>query len=405
MVYPSKPYIDDYYHEAKQQAWEDICSRPDDYLISVNVNDYSKYLIERFGFAEIVLAEDREMRIEKKRKMVEREGFRGKSKVERLFVEISLPVEPNANIPKILELTPSTWSTRAPTMKYWDGSIITEVSANEAEMKRAVDDLKDEVARRNTDIKSQNKQLRTNINLWIAERRKLIENEDALLDQISQKISVPLKKKADPSTVIPPSLNVKEKVRPIFRPIAKAPVKLELPREKFFAILSLIDNSCRLFERTPSTFAKMGEEDLRNVILSALNGVFEGDAVGEAFSKKGKTDIYLNVDKGGIFIAECKYWDGPKTIHDSVKQILDYLTWRDSYGVVVMFSKRIGFTKVLDVASNRIPQAVSYAKAFKKEGDSHFVASFSLPDDKHKLVEMHFLIYNLCEETETKTRH
>lgn len=322
-MYPSKPFIDDYYQQAKKKAWEDVRARSDPYLISVDVNDYASYLTEKFGFAEIVLADDRKMRIKKNRRMIEQEYFGRVRQVEHLFVEISLPVEPDATIADILNLTPSTWNMRQPVLEYRDGWIITEVSANEAEITRAVSDLKDEVERRNTDIRSQNAQLRTNIDLWIAERRKLIENEDALLDQISKKISVPLKKKVDPSTVIPTALNIKEKLRPIFRPTGKAPIKLELQPQKFFAILDLIDNSCRQFESTPSTFAKLEEEELRNVILSNLNSVYAGDAIGEAFSKKGKTDIYLKVEKGGIFIAECKYWDGAKTIDESVKQILD----------------------------------------------------------------------------------
>lgn len=232
--------------------------------------------------------------------------------MEHLVVRLTLPVEPDETIPQNLELSPSTFSMSAPKLEYRDGCIITEVPANEADVERALCDLKDEVARRNSDIRLQNETLRHNINLWIAERRKQIEGEDELLDQISQRVSVPLKKKVDPSTVVPPVLRVKEKVRPIFRPAAKTPKKFELPPETFSAILGLIDNSCHLFERTPSTFAKMEEEELRNVILSNLNSVYEGDALGEAFSKKGKTDIYLKVEEGGIFIAECKYWDWGK---------------------------------------------------------------------------------------------
>lgn len=398
-MYPNKPFIDDYYRGVRQKASEDIHSRPDSYLISVNVNDYATYLIEKFGLPEIILAEDRDMVIEKNRKTLEVENFGRRIRREHLFVEICLPVEPDERIPKILDLMPSTYSLRQPEMWYRNGCIFTDAPANENDVRRAVNDLKDEVARRNNDIKSQNEQLRSNILLWVADRRKQIENEDTLLDQISQKVSVTLKRKADPSTLIPPALNVKEKIRPIVAPSANPPIRLELEPEKFFAILDLIDNSGRQFERTPDTFSKMEEEELRNVILSNLNGVYGGDAVGEAFSKKGKTDIYLKVDKGGIFIAECKYWSGSKTIDDSVHQILHYLTWRNSYGVVIIFSTRMGFTKVVEAAKDRIPKLPSYVKGFKQIDETHFSSLCSLPEDEHKLVELHFLIYNLCGKT------
>ena len=101
---------------------------------------------------------------------------------------------------------------------------------------------------------------------------------------------------------IQPSLKVKEKLRSIIRPTTKAPVRCELPRDKFFAILDLINGSCGQFERTPITFAKLGEEELRNVILSNLNSRYEIEAVGEAFCKRGKTDIYLRVQEGGFLL-------------------------------------------------------------------------------------------------------
>lgn len=196
---------------------------------------------------------------------------------------------------------------------------------------------------------------------------------------------------------IRPSLKVKEKLRPIIRSAAKAPVKFELPRDKFDAILDLIKGSCGQFERTPITFATLNEEGLRNVILSNLNSRYEIEALGEAFSKRGKTDIYLRVPEGGIFVAECKNWAGAKTINEAVSQILNYLTWRDSYGVVIVFSKRKGFSKVLEAAASHILQLPSYIKAFKKIDESHFSGSFALPEDEHKLIELHFIIYNLCD--------
>ena len=63
--------------------------------------------------------------------------------------------------------------------------------------------------------------------------------------------------------------------------------------ETFEHILQFIRHQGRTFERTPSTYAVHGEEDLRNIVLAQLNGHFQGDAVGEAFRGKGKTDICI----------------------------------------------------------------------------------------------------------------
>jgi|SRR5205085_1344552 len=390
-------FIDNYYRNIYPVAQKEIRSRPDSYLLTVDLDDYADYLVRKYGFSEIEPDSNRQITSEKVRRIVERNHFGEPCEIEELRIKISFPVEPDESIERVLSLSPSTCSTAPPQLAYRSGWITTEVSATETAVQRGLDELNSEIARRNSDIRRENNNLRLNLCNWIKERKAQIENEDALLEQISRKVEIVLKQKSGEGNVVPPALSVKEKLRPIVRPSAKAPVKLELSRDKFYAILDLIISSCGQFERTPTTFAKLDEEELRNVILSNLNSRYEIEALGEAFSKRGKTDIYLRVQEGGVFIAECKNWVGAKTIDEAVSQILDYLTWRDSYGVVVIFSKRKGFTKVVETAATHIPQLSFYRKAFKKIDESHFSGSFALPEDEHKLVELHFIIYNLCD--------
>jgi len=42
------------------------------------------------------------------------------------------------------------------------------------------------------------------------------------------------------------------------------------------------------YERTPEPFAKHDEEELRDILMSHLNGHYHGLANGEAFRKRGK---------------------------------------------------------------------------------------------------------------------
>jgi len=149
------------------------------------------------------------------------------------------------------------------------------------------------------------------------------------------------------------------------------------------------------WELSPLTYQKLEEEELRNIILSSLNSVFQGGATGETFSKRGKTDIYLNIQQGQILIAECKVWNGAKNFHETVDQILGYLTWRNSYGIIINFSKNRGFTEVLETLFNEIPNHPLYRKGIDKIEETHFVSYNSLPEDERKLVELHYLNYNL----------
>ena len=49
----------------------------------------------------------------------------------------------------------------------------------------------------------------------------------------------------------------------------------------------------------------------------------------EAFNSDGKTDILIREEDKNVFIGECKFYDGPKTVTDTLKQICGYTTWRD----------------------------------------------------------------------------
>jgi hypothetical protein len=63
----------------------------------------------------------------------------------------------------------------------------------------------------------------------------------------------------------------------------------------------------------------------------------EGSATGETFNKSGKTDILLRFNNSNVFIAECKFWHGQKILLDTVSQLLNYLTWRDSKAAIIIF--------------------------------------------------------------------
>src|SRR5207253_7346764 len=108
--------------------------------------------------------------------------------------------------------------------------------------------------------------------------------------------------------VIPTAVRVRQKVAPVVPPRSKPQERPILERDKFDAIVEIIDNQCRQFELTPTAFQGLTEEALRDVVLSSLNAVFEGAAGGELFRVLGKTDIHLRISRGEVFIAELKVW-------------------------------------------------------------------------------------------------
>lgn len=203
-------------------------------------------------------------------------------------------------------------------------------------------------------------------------------------------------KRAGVSTVIPTAVRVRQEVAPIVPPTPKKQERPVLDRNKFDAIIDLIDNQCRQFERTPTVFQTMGEEALRDLLLSSLNAVFEGGAAGEVFQVLGKTDIHLRISQGEVFIAEGKIWDGPASLAQVVAQLRERLTWRDAYGVAIIFSRNAGFNGVLTAIETTLPTLPGVVPGTEKRtAENVFVARFSLPGDGARHVEIHVRAYDL----------
>jgi hypothetical protein len=178
------------------------------------------------------------------------------------------------------------------------------------------------------------------------------------------------------------------------KPKPTLPEEYVLEEAQVNDIITLLDNQARSFEQTPKAFKGLGEEDLRDVLLSNLNSVFEGGATGETFSKKGKTDIYLKINKGNILIAECKVWGGKALYEGTIDQLRGYLTWRHNYGIMITFVRIKDFTKILRESQTAIPTHLSYINGFKKIADTHFVSNHRV-DDEEKQVKIHHLFYHL----------
>ncbi|MCX6706347.1 MAG: hypothetical protein NTV24_04600, partial [Candidatus Woesebacteria bacterium] len=171
---------------------------------------------------------------------------------------------------------------------------------------------------------------------------------------ILQKINIPLKTK-DISEVPIVDLHVRKQVEELKRPIVNPKEEFVLDKKYVSQILDIMENSGMQFELNPTVYgSKLEEEDLRDIMLTHLNTIFEGNATGETFSKLGKTDIHLRIQKGEIFIAECKFWDGEKLFLESIDQLFKYLTWRRNYASIVIFSRNTGFTDVLNTIEETI---------------------------------------------------
>ena len=151
-------------------------------------------------------------------------------------------------------------------------------------------------------------------------------------------LGIPLKQRAGaPSTPI----NLPRKlVRPLpALPAAGYAPEPGISEEDYKHILAVIRHESRTYETTPGTFANLGEEDIRNILLAHLNSHYEGMATGETFRGSGKTDIRIEDSSRSAFVAECKVWKGSGELTKAINQLLGYLTWRDCKTALVVFNK------------------------------------------------------------------
>ncbi len=117
--------------------------------------------------------------------------------------------------------------------------------------------------------------------------------------------------------------------------------------DQYEQALKIMQDMALVMERSPEAFKSMDEEALRQHFLVQLNGQFEGRATGETFNMGGKTDILLREGDRNVFIAECKFWKGPKGFGEAIDQLLGYATWRDSKTAVLVFNRGTDTSTVL----------------------------------------------------------
>jgi len=160
-------------------------------------------------------------------------------------------------------------------------------------------------------------------------------------------------------------------------------------------ILDIMHSMTLVMERSPTSFAKMGEEDIRQQFLVQLNGRFEGAATGETFNYEGKTDILVRVDGKNIFIGECKFWSGPKAYIETIDQLLGYLSWRDTKTAVVIFNRNKDFSNVLKSILETTEIHPNKKRGPEKLGETRFRYTFSNPSDANRELILTVMVFDI----------
>lgn len=402
------PTISDYYRAALEKLKAEVESTPDDRVLGMDQESWIDYLVKKYGMEGIVLDDTRDIvmvEVETEHRLRGYDIYTDRAPgtlVRSTQVRVDVPVTPSDTIAAIwkLELSPNTFSlaTAYPEFEYdhQRGYFSDVVQPEPAAVRSGVDRIKASVRAYDESIASENRGFKPQVVQIVSSKRSRLQEKHKNLDSLATTVGIPLKKKADVATIVPTAPKVRSSVVPVLPPVSKPQTRPILEPDKFAGILSLIDNQCRQFERTPQAFQQLSEEGLRDILLSSLNAVFEGAAGGETFQGIGKVDIHLRITQGEVFVSEIKFWDGPESLREVIKQLRRRLTWRDGYGVAIVLSRNVGFSEVLKGVADAIPTADGYMVASLQSRDAnHWVARFTIPSDPDRHANINVIVYNL----------
>lgn len=226
-----------------------------------------------------------------------------------------------------------------------------------------------------------------------------IEKRRARLLAQSQRaasLGIPIRRRdGAPSTYAVPMVH--KKAAPALPPASSAQFVPEptWALEQYEQALKIVQDMALVMERSPNAFRTMDEEALRQHFLVQLNGQFEGKATGETFNMSGKTDILLREGERNVFIAECKFWKGPKVFAEAIDQLLGYATWRDSKTAILVFNRGTDTATVLAGIDTAVKAHPNFKRAVKWPHESGFRYVLHANGDTNRELTLTVLVFHV----------
>lgn len=209
-------------------------------------------------------------------------------------------------------------------------------------------------------------------------------------------LGIPIRRRdGAPQTYAIPT--ARRKAAPSLPPASSAPFTPEptWAMDQYEDALKIMQNMTLVMERSPDAFKAMDEEALRQHFLVQLNGQFEGKATGETFNMAGKTDILLREGERNVFIAECKFWKGPKAFGEAIDQLLGYLTWRDAKTAILVFNRGTGPSAVLAGIDSITKAHPGFKRQVEWPHESGFRYVLGRPEDPNKELILTVLVFHV----------
>lgn len=378
-------------HQRKELAKE-IDGLDGDRLLNTSVEDLCDYFEKKYIIdvptlrPEDIVADQRETKIDVSGDP--RRYFSNSGQpfyVNGTTVEISVPFEGDGEAFKV---QPTTYTMNPPRAEIKNNNLIIKIEGSDLtadqvrnEVSRTIDEIEEYLVTLRSNAQGLNCQIRYLARFAIEQRREKLLKDRNLLVDLGFKIK---EREGESRTYAAPE--VRRKLTPSLPPASSTPYKPEptLANADYEHILSVIQNMVHVMERSPSAFTSMDEESIRSHFLVQLNGHYEGQATGETFNYQGKTDILIRSAGKNIFIAECKFWSGPKKLLETIDQLLGYSSWRDTKVAVIVFNRNKDFSRVLESIQETSKGHSNFKRQIAITSETMFRYVFAHKDDPNR---------------------
>jgi hypothetical protein len=383
----------------------EINTLDNEYVLKASPAELEEYFVEKVSIKPLVL-HDGERYIKNQTGVqidvshdFRRAVFPGeRAVVKGTQVDIAIPFEGD---PILWRIRASTFSVSGyPEMEIRDDEVVFAVSFPDdsaepdrlrADIESLTKSLVEAVTYLRRDVDNHNNSAPNKIRAALAHKKELAQTAVGAISALG----IPIKKRdTEPTFTIP----TKRRESPAKRPMVatgKYEPEPALDEKEYQHILEVLKSMSLVIERNPSSFAALDEEAIRDHFLLQLNGHYEGTATGETFNASGKTDILIRAENKNVFIAECKFWRGPKAFDEAIDQLLGYLTWRDSKCALLVFNKAKDSSAVRQKMHEVMSARTQHRKtAFHRlDGDSRYV--FVKDSDPGKDISITTQLYDM----------
>jgi hypothetical protein len=364
-----------------KNATSEIQGIDPDRLLNTPVDDLVAYIADKYRIEVPALHRDGALLDEPVETFIEVNDYGRQIRVPATLVTLTVPFDGDKDM---FYVRPSTFDTAPPRAAISGQRVILQLTVQASEqdrvkntLDRVLDDIERYLGWQRTTIDEFNNLPVRGREVLEARRQRLLRDRNLVSG-----LGFAVKPRANgPATYAAPQ--VRRKIEPKLPPASSAPFKPEpvLEEAHYKHALDVISNMTLVMERSPTAFAEMGEEDIRQHYLVQLNGHFEGQATGETFNHQGKTDILIRVDGKNIFVAECKFWRGEKQFSETIDQILSYLSWRDTKAAIILFNRNKDFSQVLAKVKEAASAHPNRKHGPKIESETRLRYVFGTPSD------------------------